>query len=123
MAGVDIYHSRRGMFNCCPFWIRSEEGVGNSEEYIYNRKPSGYFYAQKVEAENDSSNIIMGAFLADQHNVMIKSRDDLSGITENSLVKYKDKLWRVENIQKEEIIKECEFSSTTSYYWYLQLVR
>lgn len=123
MAGIDIYHSRRGSYNYCPWWSRDEGGVGNSEEYVYNRKPSGYFYAKKVEVENQDSNIIMGAFMADHHRTMIESKDDLEGMHENAIVKYKGELWRVESIQKNEYVKETEFSSVTTYVWNLQLER
>lgn len=123
MAGIDVYHSRRGAYNYCTWWIRDEGGVGNSEKYIYNRKPSGYFYAKKVEVEANDSNIIMGTFLADHHRTMIQSKDDLSGMHENAIVKYKGKLWRVENIQADEYTKETEYSSETTYVWNLTLER
>lgn len=111
------------MHNLCPFWVRNEDGVGNSEEYVYNRKPSGYFYAKEANAETNNTNIIVGSFMADQHMVMLKSADDLRDITENSIVRYNNCLWRVESIQKEPIRKESEFCSEMTYYWYLQLIR
>lgn len=123
MSRIDIYHSRRAMFNYCTFWIRNEDGVGNSEEYIYKRQPSGCFYAKEVESENDDQNIIMGTFLADSHSIMLESRDDLSDMTENSLVRYKNLLWRVENIQKQLILKESEFCAIPTYNWFIRLIR
>ena len=123
MSRVDIYHSRRGMYNLCPFWIRNEDGVGNSEEYIYNRKPSGYFYAKEVNAETNNSNIIAGSFMADQHIITLESADWLEDMTENSIVRYNGYLWRVDSVQKTPVRKESEFSSRISYYWYLQLIR
>lgn len=123
MSRVDIYHSRRDMFNFCPFWVRNEDGIGNSEEYVYNKAPSGYFYAKEVDAETVGSNVIYGAFMADQHHILIESADDLTDMTENSIVKYKNHLWRVKDLQKRLIVKESEFSSIETYYWYIQLVR
>lgn len=123
MSRIDLYHSRRNMHNFCAFWVRDESGIGNSEEYVYKNKPTGYFYAKEIDAETVNNNIIFGAFMADQHHILIESADDLSGMTENSLVRYKGDIWRVENLQKRIILKETEYNSTTNYYWYIQLVR
>lgn len=123
MAGIDMHHSRRGMFNLCAFWVRDESGVGNSDEYIYKTKPTGYFYAKEERAEYDDTGTIMGAFMVHQHSILLRSNDDLTGITKNSLVRYRGNIWRVDNVQKETIIKESQYLNKPKYYWYIQIVR
>lgn len=123
MSRVNLRHSRRNMHNYCPFWLRDERGVGNAEEYIYNRVPSGFFYAKETEAESDNNTVLFGSFMADSHRVMLESVDDLNDLTENAIVKYKNEIWRVESLQKRMIIKETQFSSIPSYHWYIQLMR
>lgn len=123
MSRVNLRHSRRNMHNYCPFWVRDESGVGNSEEYAYKNQPNGYFYAKETEAENDNNNVLFGAFMADSHRVMLESVDNINDLTENSIVKYKNNYWRVESLQKRIILKETQFSSISSYHWYIQLVR
>lgn len=123
MSRIDIYHSRRCMFNLCAFWVRDEDGVGNSDEYRYKTQPDGYFYAKEVDSEMINNNVLFGAFMADEHHIMIESTDDLTGMTENSKVRYKNNDWRVESLQKQLIMKESQFNSKETYYWYIQLVR
>jgi hypothetical protein len=123
VSRVDIYHSRRSSHDLCAFWIRNEDGIGNSDEYFYKTPPTGYFYAKEINPETVNNNVIMGMFMADQHHIMLESTDDLSDMTENSRVRFNGEIWRVESLQKTPIIKENELCRFKAYYWYISLVR
>lgn len=123
MSGIDIYYTRRGMYNLCQFWDRDESGVGNSEEYTYYNLPDGTFYAKEANNESNEVQTLFGSFMADSHSILLESHDDLNGLRENCLVKFDNCLWRVENIQKKIRRKQSEFNPNFDYVWYIQLRR
>lgn len=124
MGRIDIYQTRRTHFFECAWWSRDEDGVGNSEEYIYKTRPTGMFYARPITSENSRANVIQGVFMADAHNVTIESNDDLNGIKVNDLVRFDDKIWIVaDSPQKLLRNKVAQFSKYNIYKWTISLRR
>jgi len=62
-SGINIYHSRRINYNRCLYWERDESGIGNEDELIYKKKPSGVFYATESNVETNSMNMLAGVFM------------------------------------------------------------
>lgn len=124
MGRVDIFQSRRTNFFQCMWWTRDESGVGNSEDLIYQKQPSGIFYAKPKTSENDTKTTIQGVFMADVHTVTLESNDDLTGIATNDLVRFDNKIWRVDGApQKLLRNKMSQFSSYNVYKWTIALRR
>ena len=131
--GFDLFQSRRNRNERCRWWARNEADEYEEDELIYQRVPSGYFYASEVNAETQDDNIIGGIFNTDKTSVVIMSPDDLSSlysvqqdIRNKVIVQYQGELWRVDNVQKRKArIQNSEFGriASISHYWYLSLIK
>lgn len=136
---IDMFRSRRTYNERCRWWSRNEQEndttitngfdnviVGNSEELIMKKAPSGYFYAKEVSSESHSDLIVAGMYRVDKIIVTIATPDDLTGIKQNDYVEYQGKMWVVENFQTKKFrIQSSEFATAdkVSHDWYLTLRR
>ena len=112
------------MPNLCCFWKRDESGIADSDIYVYQQIPDGYFYAKAVSVERSSSNTIQNAFMSDMHTITIESNDDLDDIAVNDLVRYKNKIWRVDaSPQRLLRVNKNQLSDTEEYKYILALRR
>lgn len=120
----DLMQSRKNYNICCKWWSKKQYVDVDDDELIYNRVPSGHFYAKEVSAETVSNNVIGGAFMVDRTSVTIKSPDNLQNIKSEDLVEYQGEKWIVANVQKSKArIQRTYFASdrNCSHYWYLEL--
>lgn len=100
---IDLWKSRRKSYLTCYFWERDEdEDYVERNELVYNRAYTGCFYAEEVNSLNISSQIIGDSFLVPEETLMILTNDRIDGLKENDIVKIegRDKIYRVENIQR-----------------------
>lgn len=129
----DLFQSRRNCNIRCRWWSRNETEDVDESELLYNRTPSGMFYAKEVNAEVQDDNIIGGVFMTDKTSVTIMSSDNLTSLSSEALnvknkvlVEYQGQIWRVENVQKRKArIQNSEFGNPNriSHYWYLSLIK
>lgn len=118
---IDIYHSRRGKFRKCSYWLRKDnEPV---EQLVYNVAPTGIFYAVEASVISKVSNNTYGRVLFDKQTVTLMTDDDIEDITQNSIVLYKEQIWLVVDVQIELHMKETEFSKERHATRYLTLRR
>ena len=120
----DPFQSRRNYNICCKWWSRAQYADIEEDELVFNRVPSGHFYAKEVSAEADTDSVIGGVFMLDRTNVTIKSPDDLGKIQSKDLVEYQGEKWVVVSVQKSKArLQKTYFASdkNCSHYWYLEL--
>lgn len=117
---IDIFESRRTYFEFVEYWKRDiNASIPTSE--IVSEKHSGVFYAKEVNSENSVNEIVGGAFMFDDHNVMLKTNDDISDMNQNDVCRYDGRLWNVVSIQRRKRIKKSALSNVPSYITYIQL--
>lgn len=122
---IDLFHSRRGRFHRCLYYLRDERtSIGDASKWILNRQPEGVFYAKPYSPETKSGNPISGVFMSDKNNKTIETEDDIDGMMKGSIVVEEDgSIWMVDNIQSSEHVKESEFSIHSHYSHVISLRR
>lgn len=120
---IDIYHSRRGKFRKCEYWLRDESDSFDINSWVLKNKPQGIFYATEVNAISNQANPINNAIMFDKNMVAISTDDDIEDISRGCIVLYNGKTWIVDNVQAEIHKKETEFQSGTHATWTLSLRR
>lgn len=120
---VDMFTSRRTMFDLCYFWHRREEELDDNgivyvdtelNEMIYERSPDGSFYARETNGIDSSNQQVGNSFMFDQSYVSIMTRDNLD-LNQNDIVVFRDKVWRVQSIRKMVIGRQNQFSKKSGY--------
>lgn len=101
---VDIYHSRRTMFNRCVYWNVS--GQRAAEDIVMDTEPSGIFYAKEISPNANRPQEIMNIFMFDDNTITLLTEDNVSDMKKNSIVRYAGQLWRVTNISRSIHLKE-----------------
>lgn len=118
---VDFCTSRRIEDVECEYWIAKDEKNPTLNEYDLDEFPDGTFYANEVNVQMDEYQVVANDFMFESSNVTLKTNDDIRDITENSVVRYDGKLWRVKNVQKEKVKKHSFMSNESTYRYYLTL--
>lgn len=117
---VDEFTSRRIEFDYCEYWVRDVDG--NPNELIHvNRKKTGHFYARQENAESLGNNVIGGVFMFDTRNVTISTQDDINDIKQNDIVKWRDNVYMVADVQRIPLKKNYQFHNDIRYKTYLSL--
>jgi len=121
---INIYHSRRGKFKECKYWLRDErDSVGDLTQYVLKNQPTGIFYAQETTALTNGKGQVNNLINYDESLVNIASNDEISDIKAGCIVEYLHHAWLVVNVQQEIHLKESEFCDTGSRTTYLSLRR
>ena len=119
---VDIFTSRRDFFDDCMYWSVNEEEYIDPNELVHNTTPSGYFTAKQVSSEDNTSQVIGGAFMFDSTRITLKTNDIMDGlIKKNDIVLFRGEIWRVEDVQKTPIKKSHQLSVIISYTFFIRL--
>ena len=107
---IDLWQSRRDAFVPVEYWsqIDNEDLVSNSQ-ISYNRLPTGTFMAKEVSSFTDDSQVVGETLMYDENTVNIYTRDKVSDLRVNDIVKYEGKIYRVDNIQKNYVKKQRQF--------------
>ena len=98
--GYDLNQSRRNYNEECIWWSRDERDQNEPNELVMKRIPSGQFMAKEITAEQIQDVIVSNAFIFDKTTTLIKSPDNLIGIKNKDLIKYRGEFWIVTNVQK-----------------------
>lgn len=120
---VDFCTSRRTEENECEYWI-AQDGVPLSlDEKKLNNLCDGTFFASEVNLKSDEYQVVAQEFMFESSNLTLKTNDDIHDITENSVVKYDNELWRVKDVQRLKIKKHSYFCVDSTYSYYITLRR
>lgn len=106
---IDLKTSRRDYFLHCAYWSQNEEEYIGDDKIVYEKDPTGYFYAKELSSYNVSSNVVNGVFMAKSVRVSIETKDDVSKLARNDIVMFDNKIYRVEDIQTIPIKKQRQF--------------
>ena len=68
-------------------------------------------------------NTINGIWANDNHHITLETDDDIDDICRGSIVKFDDELWIAEGVQREEHLKESQFSKHIHWKYYIALKR
>lgn len=113
---VDLYHTRRTNYKKCAYYKRDERSVvGDMSMWVVNNKPTGYFYAKKVNTQSKENSDFANTFEIAKTICSIETTDDISDISKNDIVNFGNELWAVITIQQFEHLKEAEFSNKPNY--------
>lgn len=118
---IDIYHSRRGKFQRCVYWLRDTSKNIDRNKFVLENEPTGTFYAKIVNNIINEAKQVQNAMLFDRDTVTIETNDDILDIKKGSLVKFLDEIWFVENASFMPHNKESEFSNKLHTTTYLNL--
>lgn len=110
---IDLWNSRRDMFNLCEYWSQDEREIDSNSKsrLIYNSVPTGTFMAKEVNSYSMEPQVIGEVFMVEQNTITIQTNDDVSLLKKNDFVKFDNNIYRVENIQKEIIKKQRQYSA------------
>lgn len=107
---IDIYHSRRGKFKKCEYWLRDErESVGDLSKYVYKTRPQGIFYAQEVNSISKTMGQINNVIAYDENTIAIETTDEVLDLKVGCVVSYCNSIWLVTNLQAELHLKQSEY--------------
>lgn len=114
---IDIYHSRRGHFWKCTYWVRDLSNKHDWNEWVLKEEPSGIFFAKQDGQLTKNKSDVMNVMLVDSHNVNIVTNDHIDDLIKGSLVKFNDLIWLVDSITQQVHLKESQFGKGhyTSY--------
>ena len=123
MAGgcIDLFTTRRTYFYQCNYW-RVDDLNKNINELVNEQKPTGRFYAKKENAETNQGNVVGGAFMFDANSITISTADDID-IQKNDAVLFDGEVWRVRDVQSNEIEKQAQLRRKPSRKTYISLIR
>ena len=119
---LDLWKGRRTLFIKCEYWSQIEnEDIVARNQIIYERKPSGHFYAKEINSVTVDNQVLGEAFMFQSNNVTLQTTDDISNLSINDKVKYLDKEYRVDSIQKIAENKQRQYRNKVSYTYYISL--
>lgn len=124
MGNIDIFHSRRTNYHRCMYWVRDERTAsGTPEQWVTMNLPSGSFYGKSVSPSNNQMNVVNGVWALDNNFITLETDDEIDDISRGSIVKFDDKLWIVENVQKTIHSRESEYSKKIDYKYTISIRR
>lgn len=119
---LDLWKGRRTLFIKCEYWSQIEnEDIVARNQIIYERKSSGHFYAKEINSVTVDNQVLGEAFMFQSNNVTLQTTDDISNLSINDKVKYLDKEYRVDSIQKIAENKQRQYRNKVSYTYYISL--
>lgn len=126
---VDMFTSRRTMFDLCYYWHRREEDLDDNaivyvdtdlNEMIYERSPDGTFYATDTNGIDSGNQKIGSSFMFDENYVTLRTRDHID-LNQNDIIVFREKVWRVTSITRRVIKRQNQYSRRPGYETYISL--
>lgn len=118
---IDIYHSRRGKFRRCRYWVRDTSKNIDRSKFVLENKATGVFYAEEVDSIVNDQKQVLNVMMFDKNSVSLETRDEVDDISRGSIVEYNGDIWFVENVQFIPHKKETEFSNKLHFTTLLNL--
>lgn len=107
---INIYHSRRGHYRRCKYFVR-DENVSDISIYVHNALPTGIFYATETNPNQSQKQSVNNAIQYDKDTITLYTEDDTQGLEAGCIVVYRYSAWIVDGVQRKFHIKETEFSA------------
>ena len=128
---IDIWTSRRGNFIECEYWLKEDSVMSENlsdfiknpdDELTYKSEPDGIFFAKEVNAYTQDNQVIAEVFMAKRETITLETSDDISVLKRNDIVRFNDKKYRVDSIQKVPFKNQRQFlANAQSFTYYLSL--
>ncbi len=118
---IDIYARRRGKILKCEWYKAKTISKYDLTDLIAKNKPNDIFYSIKVTPKYDRTEIVNDTFKYSKDELMIKTSDKIEGIEDNDVVKIQGNLWRVTDVQVQDVWKQSEYGKDYSKETYLRL--
>jgi hypothetical protein len=128
---LDIWTSRRGNFIECEYWLKEDYVMDTNlvdfiknpdDEIVYQREPDGVFFAKESGSYTSDNQTIAEAFMVKRESISLETSDDISRLRQNDIVKFNDKKYRVDSIQKVPFKNQRQFlANSQSFTYYLTL--
>lgn len=119
-GSVNLFTSRRGCWDECTYWKRSDIGDTVSLDRIcYDFKPSGTFYAKENSGYSEQMERLDSAFSVHGTTTALQTNDDVSDVNVNDVIQFNSKMWRVTYIQKQRIRRKSAFNVDGTYSYVL----
>lgn len=115
---IDIYTTRRNFFEKVYYWFYDSKNK-DLNNLIYEKKPNGFFYAREENANTLTKEVIGQYFQVGSSEVAISTYDNASKLRPNDLVKFKNKLWVIVNIQKKVLSRQEAFNKNASARYFI----
>lgn len=109
---ASMFEGRRNGFEKCIWWSQDYSDAShakNLSDFIHDREPTGTFWAEELQpmSETMAGN---GDIRYRHFSVTIGTYDDIHGLLrENDVIRYRDRLWRVQSIQFSPEWKKSQF--------------
>lgn len=120
---IDLNESRRVNYEKVDYWKRDENSTMTTSELVLKKRASGSFYATEMNPKSERNNIVDNSFLFDDSSIILMTRDDVSGLIQNDIVRYEGELWMVTSIQRRKVKKRSEFSVRPTFHTYISIKR
>lgn len=120
---IDLNESRRANYEKVDYWKRDEDTSMTTSELVTKKRTSGSFYATEMNPKSDTNNIVDNSFLFDDSSITLMTRDDVTGLAQNDIVRYENELWMVTSVQRRKIKKRSEFSVRPTFHTYISIKR
>jgi len=121
---IDLWQSRRDTFVEVEYWSQiDDESLVKNYQIAYNKLPTGSFMAKEVSAYTYDKQVLGESIMVDDENVTLYTRDKVSDLKVNDKVKYNEKFYRVDSIQKNPIKKQKQFMKSQCSFEYYIVVR
>ena len=117
---TDLRLGRRGHFDRCKYWVRNDEYKDLSEYKL--EKPSGIFYAERVNAKTLQKMAVNNSFLFDESLETIKTRSAIE-INAGDIVEFDEEVYIVQNVQEIYVCKNEQFMRRSAKEIYIQMKR
>lgn len=119
---VDLFHSRKDNYEECLYWVRDErKPIGDASKFIYNKTPSGVFFARQSDTKINQPNVVNGVWMFGSNTMTIKTEDDVIDLKRGCIVKAYNEIWLVTNVQQKIHLKESMFNVEPDYTYYISL--
>lgn len=115
---IDLFATRRTYNEVAHFWKATEE---DTETLMHKKKSDGSFYCKEESSFMKQNQIVNGMFMCSDNSILIKTEDLIETLSENDIVKFREKVWIVQSIQRKTKNKQTEFLNKPSYITYIQL--
>lgn len=120
---IDLWQSRRDTFSKVQYWSQVDyEDLVQNYALVYESNPAGEFMAKEVSSINMESQVVGESAMYDQETINLYTRDKINDLRVNDLVKYNNKFYRVDSIQKNPVKRQRQFmKANVSAEYYISL--
>lgn len=121
---ISLWSGGRDKFHKCEYWLVDEnENTTKRNQVVYYSQPNGIFMAKISNNEVEDKQNIDDSFQFDVSYVTLETTDNIQDLKNNNIVRFKDKIYIVESIDKVPLRKNAEqfLNDFVPYKYYISL--